>query len=71
MTERDEVPRTTPAERERAQAVHSLDDETRLSAGGDESELVQGAGGDVHQPQTEDRGGDPAGDLDDDEAGRG
>ena len=58
MTEREEIPRTTQHERDRAQAVHSLDDETRLHADPDESEVVQGAGGDIRQPAAEDRGGD-------------
>ena len=61
MSERDEIPRTTPRERDRAQAVHSLDDETRLHAGPDESEVVQGAGGDIRRPDAEDRGGDVLG----------
>lgn len=65
MTERDDVPRssdpnprTTDPQRDRAQAVHSVDDETRMHAGGDETELVQGAGGDLRRPDAEERGGD-------------
>jgi hypothetical protein len=58
MTDREDIPRTTEAERERAQAVHSLPDETRMHAGGDETDLVQGAGGDLHRPAAGDRGGD-------------
>lgn len=64
MTERDGVPRssdpnpqTTDPERERAEAVHSLDDETRMHAGGDETDIVQGAGGELRRPEMEDRGG--------------
>jgi hypothetical protein len=62
MTDRDGVPRTTEAERQRAHAVHSMDDETRLHAGGDETDLAQGAGGDLHRPAAGDRGGDVLGD---------
>ncbi len=58
MSEPEEIPRTTPQERDRAQAVHSLDDETRLHADPDESEIVQGAGGDVRRPDADERGGD-------------
>lgn len=58
MTDREDVPRTTEAERERAQAVHSLPDETRVHAGGDETDLVQGASGDLHRPAARDQGGD-------------
>jgi hypothetical protein len=58
MTDRDDIPRTTQAERERAQAVHSLPDETRVQAGGDETDLVQGAEGDLHRPAAGDQGGD-------------
>jgi hypothetical protein len=61
MSEREEIPRTTQYERDRAQAVHSLDDETRLHADPDESEVVQGAGGDIRRPNAEDRGGDVLG----------
>jgi hypothetical protein len=61
MSEHEEIPRTTQRERDRAQAVHSLDDETRLHANPDESEVVQGAGGDIRRPETEDRGGDVLG----------
>lgn len=64
MTGRDEVPRSTDPslhgadpDRERAQAVHSVDDETRVHAGGDETETLQGAGGDVLRPASSDRGG--------------
>lgn len=65
----DEIPRTTPQERDRAQAVHSLDDETRLHAGADESDVVQGAGGDIRRPDAEDRGGDVVGENSTDEEG--
>ena len=65
MTERDGVPRSsdpnpqsTNPDRERAQAVHSVDDETRLHAGGDETDIVQGAGGEIFRPDQEDRGGE-------------
>lgn len=62
MSERNEIPRTTPQERDRAQAVHSLDDETRLHADPDETDVVQGAGGDIMRPSAADRGGDALGD---------
>lgn len=73
MTERDRIPRTSdptpPADsrRERAQAIHSVDDETRVRADADETDLVQGAGGDLHRPDVEDRGGEVA--EGDDDAG--
>lgn len=64
MTERDGVPRssdpnpqTTDPERERAEAVHSVDDETRVHAGGDETDIVQGAGGELRRPDVDERGG--------------
>lgn len=66
MTERDDVPRISEAERQRAHAVHSIDDETRMHAGGDETDLAQGAGGDLRRPEASDQGGDL---LDDSEAG--
>ncbi|HSI93210.1 MAG TPA: hypothetical protein VK925_06885 [Jiangellaceae bacterium] len=62
MSDRDGVPRTTEAERQRAQAVHSMDDVTRMHAGGDETDLAQGAGGDLYRPAAGDRGGDVLGD---------
>jgi hypothetical protein len=40
----------TQEERDRAMAVHSLDDQTRLHAGGDETETVMDAGGEVQRP---------------------
>jgi hypothetical protein len=71
MTERDGVPRstdpnprTTDDERERAEVVHSMDDETRLHAGGDETDIVQGAGGEVRRPDAAHRGGDVLGNPD-------
>ena len=61
MTDRDGIPRSSDPNpqgadprRDRAHAVHSLDDETRLQAGGDETDLVQGAGGDLRRPEAED-----------------
>lgn len=76
MAERDErerIPRTsdpappTDVRRERAQAVHSVDDETRMHTDADETELVQGAGGELYRPDAEERGGE-AGNGDDVEA---
>lgn len=79
MTERDDIPRvprssdpnpqTTDPRRERAQAVHSVDDETRLQAGGDETDLVQGAGGELRRPDAEERGGDVLESSDDAQTG--
>jgi len=40
----------TQEERDRAMAVHSLDDQTRVRAGGDETETVMGAGGEIQPP---------------------
>jgi hypothetical protein len=40
----------TQDERDRAMAVHSLDDETRLHSGADETSAVMGAGGEVETP---------------------
>ena len=54
MTEPGEIRHTTQEERDRAEAVNSLDDEAR--GGDDETELVQGAGGELRQPDEEDRG---------------
>lgn len=54
MTEPDdirdpgEIPHTTPEERDRAEAVHSMSDETR--GADDETDLIQGAGGEVRRP---------------------
>lgn len=57
MTEHQpEVPHTTEAERARAMAVNSLDDETRVRAGGDETDLVQDGGGELRRPADEDLG---------------
>lgn len=48
-TSRDaEVLRTTQAERDRAMAVHALDDETRMHTAADETDIVQGGGGELH-----------------------
>jgi len=60
MTERDQDQSTTEEqrhegrrvsqeERDRAAAVHSVDDETRMHADADETELVQGAGGELRR----------------------
>jgi hypothetical protein len=40
----------TQEERDRAMAVHSLDDQTRVHTGGDETETVMDAGGEIQQP---------------------
>lgn len=43
----NDIPHTTPEERDRAGAVHSVPDETRIHAEQDETETVQGAGGEL------------------------
>lgn len=40
----------TQEERDRAMAVHSLDDQTRVHSGGDETETVMDAGGEIQPP---------------------
>lgn len=40
----------TQEERDRAMAVHSLDDQTRLHSGGDETGTVMDAGGEIQPP---------------------
>jgi hypothetical protein len=57
--------RTTQEERDRAMAVSSLDDQVRLAAGGDETNLVQGAAGDVHRPPADETGAGSRDDGDD------
>jgi hypothetical protein len=52
----DGVRHTTQEERDRAMAVHSVDDETRVHGDADETEQVMGADGDLRVPD------EPAGD---------
>lgn len=40
----------TQEERDRAMAVHSLDDQTRLRRGGDETDTVMDGGGEIQSP---------------------
>lgn len=47
-------PMPTQEERDRAMAVHSVDDETRVHSGGDETSLVMDAGGELQQPPAAD-----------------
>lgn len=54
--EPDDIRPTTEAERSRAMAVNSVDDETRVHAGGDETELVQDAGGELRRADEKDLG---------------
>ncbi|WP_026877273.1 hypothetical protein [Jiangella gansuensis] len=60
MTGREESPpdegirRTTQEERDRAAAVHSVDDETRVHGDPDETEVVQGAAGELRHLDDED-----------------
>ncbi|TDD67377.1 hypothetical protein E1262_19045 [Jiangella aurantiaca] len=57
MTEHpDGVHHTTQEERDRAMAVHSVDDETRVHGEPDETEQVMGADGDLRVPDPEDAG---------------
>jgi hypothetical protein len=56
MTERDEIRHTTQEERDRAAAVHSVPDETRVHTSADETDVVQGAGGEIRRPDEEDLG---------------
>ncbi|TDE03379.1 hypothetical protein [Jiangella asiatica] len=63
MTEHEEqwhdegVRHTTQEERDRAAAVHSVDDDTRTHADPDETEVVQGAGGELrHVDEDEELG---------------
>ncbi|NEE03252.1 hypothetical protein [Phytoactinopolyspora halotolerans] len=46
--------RTTQEERDRAAAVNSIGDETRVHAEADETEQVQGPGGELRRPHGED-----------------
>ncbi|PZF83051.1 hypothetical protein [Jiangella anatolica] len=46
----DGVHHTTQEERDRAMAVHSVDDETRVHGDADETEQVMGADGDLRVP---------------------
>lgn len=61
MTEHPEHPdgvrHTTQEERDRAMAVHSVDDETRVHGDADETDTVMGADGDLRPPSPEDDGG--------------
>lgn len=43
-----DVRHTTQAERDRAMAVHALDDDTRMHTDADETDVVQGAAGELH-----------------------
>lgn len=62
MTEHSEhtdgVRHTTQEERDRAMAVHSVDDETRVHGDADETEQVMGADGDLRAPSPEPGDGD-------------
>ncbi|MBB5787910.1 hypothetical protein [Jiangella mangrovi] len=49
----DGVRHTTQEERDRAMAVHSVDDETRVHGDADETERVVGANGDLRVPEPE------------------
>lgn len=49
----DGVRHTTQEERDRAMAVHSVDDETRVHGDADETEQVMGADGDLRLPSPE------------------
>lgn len=57
MTEHPEgVRHTTQEERDRAMAVHSVDDETRVHGEPDETERVMGADGELRVLDPEDAG---------------
>jgi hypothetical protein len=61
---RDGVHHTTQEERDRAMAVHSVDDETRVHGDPDETEQVMGAAGDLRTPESEPESEDGDGDGD-------
>lgn len=57
MTEHsDGVRHTTQEERDRAMAVHSVDDETRVHGDADETDRVMGADGGLRVPDPEELG---------------
>lgn len=59
MSEPDDIHPTSEEERARAASVHSVDDESRVHTGGDETDVVQGAGGELRRPREEDIGERP------------